>query len=252
MKRSEVMMRTALFGLTLALATPVLAQQQQVPSLPAPGSLPDDPVKPHVILFESALRQSIDGAGQKLAERAAVIEPRLVLAPDRLAEVRGIHLDDLYYFDILIPDLNPVAMRVVNMYRQQQAGIATPVNVPASPTSDNKVVAAGAGPTKIVPPDEMAVTATTLANFDPTRDYSAFSREAIMNALIDLSGMLPVKDQDKVTITASGFPIAGGNPLYPQSNRKLVVTIKGSDLIEFRQGKISRDEAKSRIKETRY
>ena len=76
----------------------------------------------------------------------------------------------------------------------------------------------------------------TLANFDPTRDYSAFSREAIMNALLDLSGVLPVKEQDKVTISASGFPITGGNPLYPQSNRKLVVTIKGSDLIELQTG----------------
>jgi len=246
MKRREVMMRTALFGLTLMLATPALAQQ--VPPLPAPGSLPDDPVKPQVILFESALRQSIDGAGQKLAERAAQVEPRLVLAPDRLAEVRGIHLDDLFYFDILIPDLNPVAMRVMNIYRQQQTGNATPVNVPAGPPPD-KVNANNAGPMKVVEPDPMT---PTLANFDPTRDYSAFSRDAIMNALLDLSGVLPVKEQDKVTISASGFPITGGNPLYPQSNRKLVVTIKGSDLIELRQGKISRDEAKSRIKESRY
>ncbi|HEX5214772.1 MAG TPA: hypothetical protein VFV98_04885 [Vicinamibacterales bacterium] len=249
MKRHDVMMRTVLFGLTLMLATPALAQQ--VPPLPAPGSLPDDPVKPQVILFESALRQSIDGAGQKLAERAAQIEPRLVLAPDRLAEVRGIHLDDLFYFDILIPDLNPVAMRVMSIYRQQQTGNATPVAVPTNPAPD-KIAATSSGATKVVEPDEMKVTAPTLATFDPTRDYSAFSRDAIMNALLDLSGVLPVKEQDKVTISASGFPIMGGNPLYPQSNRKLVVTIKGSDLIELRQGKISRDEAKSRIKESRY
>ena len=252
MKQSEVMMRMALVGLMLALATPVLAQQQ-VPSAPAPGTLPDDPVKPHVMLFEAALRQSIDSAGKLLAERAALVEPRLVLAPDRLADVRGIHVEDFYYFDVLIPDLNPVAMRVVNMYRQQQAGIATPVNAPANATPE-KVAATSAG--KPIEPDpmnnDMKVATPTLANFDPTRDYSAFSREAIMTALIDLSGVLPVKEQDRVIITASGFPITGGNPLYQPSNRKLVLTIKGSDLIELRQGKISRDEARARIKETRY
>ena len=249
MKRSEVMMRTALVGLTLALATPVLAQQQ-APSMPAPGIIPDDPVKPQVILFESALRQSIDSAGRKLAELAAQVEPRLVLAPDRLADVRGIHFEDVYYFDILIPDLNPVAMRVVEMYKNAPQ-IATQVNMPGNPTPD-KVAATSGGAGRVIEPDAMKITGPTMATFDPTREYSAFSREAIMTALIDLSGVLPVKDQDRVTISASGFPTTGGNPLYQQSNRKLVLTIKGADLIELRQGKISREEAKARIKETRY
>ena len=250
MKKREVMMRTALVGLVLAIAAPVWAQAQP-PSMPPPATIPDDPVKPQVILFESALRQSIDSAGRKLAELAAQVEPRLVLAPDRLADVRGIHVEpeSLYYFDVLIPDLNPVAMRVVDMMRKNAPQIATPVNVPANPTSD-KVAATSAG--KVIEPDEMKVTGPTMATFDPTRDYSAFSREAIMTALIDLSGVLPVKEQDRVIISASGFPTTGGNPLYQQSNRKLVLTIKGSDLIELRQGKISRDEARARIKETRY
>ncbi len=247
MKRSEVMMRAVMFGLTLAIAAPVFAQAQ-APSMPPPAAMPDDPVKPQVMAFEAALRQSIDGAGKQLAERAALVEPRLVLAPDRLADVRGIHFEDTYYFDILIPDLNPVAMRVVDMMRKNPPPMATQVNVPGSPTPDK--VAATAG--KVIDPDPMKAEGPTLATFDPTREYSAFSREAIMTAMIDLSGVLPVKEQDRVIITASGFPMTGGNPLYQPSNRKLVLAIKGSDLIELRQGKISRDEAKARIKETRY
>jgi hypothetical protein len=247
MKNQNVMMRTALFGLALAVAAPVWAQVPP-PPMPPPGSIPDDPVKPQVMLFEAALRQSVDTAGKMLAERAAQVEPRLVLAPDRLADVRGIHVEDFYYFDVLIPDLNPVAMRVVEMIRKNTPQIAAPVTVPAGPAS-GKVSATTVGAPKPIEPDE---TAPTMATFDPTRDYSAFSREAIMTALIDLSGVLPVKEQDRVIISASGFPTTGGNPLYQPANRKLVLTIKGSDLIELRQGKISRDEAKARIKETRY
>jgi hypothetical protein len=238
--------------LALAMAAPVWAQVAP-PPMPPPASMPDDPVKPQVILFEAALRQSIDSAGRKLAELAEQVEPRLVLAPDRLADVRGIHLGEAnaYYFDILIPDLNPVAMRVVEIMRKNSPQIA--VTVPANPKSD-KVAATSAG--KPIEPDpmntEMKVAGPTMATFDPTRDYSAFSREAIMVALIDLSGMLPVKEQDRVIISASGFPTTGGNPLYQQSTRKLVLTILGADLIELRQGKISRDEARARIKETRY
>lgn len=252
MKRSEVIFRTALLGMALSLATPAMAQQAP-PPLPDPATLPDDPVKPQVTLYEHALRQAVDSAGQQLAARAALVEPSLTLAPDRLTEVRGIHLENLFYFDVLIPDLNAVAMSIVEMMRKNVPRIATPVGVPAAAASE-RVSATGSGPTKtIVEPDPMKSDgAPTLANFNPTRDYSAYSREAIRNALIDLSGMLPIKDADKLTISASGFPTVGGNPLYPPPTRKLVVTITGADLLEFRQGKISRDEAKARIKESRY
>jgi hypothetical protein len=250
--------RAAVISRALGAGASTLAaqQDQQVqapPPLPAASSMPSDPVKSKVILYESALRQAIDSAGQKLAKRAELVAPQVILQPDRLPEVRGIHLEGLYYFDVLIPNINPVAMRVFNTIRQnspaQPPTLGQQVAITSAP--EGKVAASGSGPAKIVDPDPMNPP-LTLATFNPDVEYSAFSRAAIMDALIDLSGMLPIADGDKITISASGFPMNMGNPLYADSNRKLVVTIHGADLIEFRQGKISRDEAKARIKESRY
>ena len=257
MTRTEVICRTAVFGLALGMAAPVMAQETQppppppAPSMPAPETIPSDPVKPQVMIYESALRQAVDGAGQKLAMRAQAVAPQVVLEPDRVPDVRGIHLPDYgFYFDVLIPDINPVALRVIDMMRKNP--LTPPLSMPvgtATARQDQKVSA-----TKVVEGDPMTATpAPTLATFEPTKDYSAFSREAILDALVDLSGILPIKADEWLTISASGFPIANVNPLYQQSaNRKLMVKIKGSDLLEFRQGKISRDEAKARIKEWRY
>ena len=42
------------------------------------------------------------------------------------------------------------------------------------------------------------------------------------------------------------------NPYYRNTSRKLILSIKGEDLAAFRAGKITRDEAKQRIVDTRF
>ena len=69
--------------------------------------------------------------------------------------------------------------------------------------------------------------------------------------LLDNSGAVPLKDGQRLEIAASGLEMTRG-PLYPDNSRKLVLVITAADLSAFRQGKITRDEAKARIKEARY
>jgi hypothetical protein len=54
-----------------------------------------------------------------------------------------------------------------------------------------------------------------------------------------------------LVIVAGGMTGGPINPLSPDE-RKLVLRMKGADLIALRQGRITRDEAKQRILESRY
>ena len=82
------------------------------------------------------------------------------------------------------------------------------------------------------------------------RAYSNFVREALIDAMLDSSAVLPLGPDDHLTIAASGIDQPGANLLY--QSRKLMLTIKGSDLLDLRQGKITREQAKARIVEGRF
>ena len=84
-----------------------------------------------------------------------------------------------------------------------------------------------------------------------TRNTRRSRAKRLIDALLDNSGAVPLKDGQRLEIAASGLEITRGT-LYPDNSRKLVLVITAADLSAFRQGKITREEAKARIKEARY
>jgi hypothetical protein len=229
-------------GLTLALTTPLAAQQQPQPQAPTEGV--DTQTRYQIRQYESALVQAVLHAGEQLAERADKIVPgvQLTLATDPI--VRFVPTPEGPVFDVQIPLLLNTGPAILRWYQQQ----VRPAS-PAMPVAqDQGRVTAGGG---VVTADPVTKSPVQDGSFDPDKEYTAFARQALIDALIDNSAAVPIKEGQRLEIAASGLGIMR-DPLRPDNSRKLLLVISAADLTEFRQGKITRADVIARIKEDRY
>jgi len=215
-----------LSAVALLLAVPTWAEQ-------TPSPAPDVSTRPAVSTYEMVLRIAVVSGGQKLAQQASSAVPEAVLALTEQPIVRGIQLawgGSGFFFDVQAPNVQTTVM-VLDMVDAQARR--------SRPVSD------GSGPAD-TEPRARGLAAPGGAD----RAYSNFVREALIDAMLDSSAVLPLGPDDHLTIAASGIDQPGANLLY--QSRKLMLTIKGSDLLDLRQGKITREQAKARIVEGRF
>lgn len=224
------------------LAAPLSAAQTPA-AAPAPSqtigtSAPaPDPRKTSVLSFETNLRFAIELAGQRMAERALEIAP-VKLVPSKLAMVRGVPLEGFgFHFDVVVPDINPSGLAALEMVlNNQEERFLAPTRQVAQGGGE-KVAAL------LVTPDAVG-RAPVVATLNAM--YTSFVKDALTDVILDTAGVLTIADGDKLAVTASGEDVVN-NQLDRLKNRKLILTIKGADLNEFRTGKITRDQAKERI-----
>jgi hypothetical protein len=227
-----VLRRVLILGIAV-LSVSVRGFAQQVPS-----PTPDNPAKPQTYLYENALKTAVELGGQKLARQALAIVPQVTLIAAGQPIVRGVKLPNFgFFFDVQVPDIDRSTVMVWDMVNQSSRPVAGPTPPGAQPVNTVR-------PMAVVAPDPMEGAA-----FNPDRAYSNFVRESLIDALLDSSGVLPLAPGESVTIAASGIDQPGAT-LY--TSHKLMLTIKGSDLQELRQGHITRDQAKQRIIEDRF
>jgi len=226
------------------------AQSGQLASGPTPvsPSATDGPARSATFTYEMVLRGVVVLGGQKLAQQAATIVPGGILAFSEQPIVRGVKLDGWgYFFDVQAPNIEStiMALDMMNQSRRGRPGAPQPSANPDVQAVGGRAIVSATG---VVEPDPMAEDLT--APGGPDRAYSKYVREALIDALLDSSAMLPLGADDHLTIAAQGIDQPGSNPLY--QSRKLMLTIKGSDLQDMRQGRITRDQAKARISEGRF
>ncbi len=203
-----------------ALMLPGLAGAQA----PAPA---ENPARQQSFVFERALRGAVELGGQQLAKRALVLAPEFLLSTEE-ATVRGVKLTGYgFYFDVQVPDIQSTII-VLDMMaaRQRPSGPSRPVSSLGN-----------------VEDDPMTVSPA----FDTDREYSTYVRAALVDAMLDNSGVLAIGPDDRLTVAVSGIERRGPNPLYRSESGKLIMTAIGADLIDLRQGRLTREEVKNRI-----
>ena len=224
MKSATALTRRAVVLATAAtLAGPGLVLAQS----PAAAAAEENPARSQAFVFERALRGAVELGGQQLAKRALVLAPDFLLSTEE-ATVRGVRLGGYgFYFDVQVPDIQST-MIVLDMMaaRQRRGG-------PSQPVSDMSAV------------EDEAMTASPA--FDADREYSSFVRQALTDAMLDSSGVLTIGPNDRLTVAVSGIERRGPNPLYRSESGKLMMTIIGADLVDLRQGRITRGEARARV-----
>jgi hypothetical protein len=228
------------------MAAPTVAQEQSS-AMPPPVASAPTPVEPTVVRFqvtnfEALLRNAVMRGGQELATKTQQVAPGLALAPLSDPIVHGWAQPDFgYVFYVETPGISATGVAMLMM--QQQS--------PSSPVPTKPVAGASPAP----PPGTVAATSLVAPDpmFEPNAFYSEAVRQALYDAILDNSGGLPIKEDEHLAISAAPKPMPPlfSNPLYPDS-RRLVLTIKGADLILFRQGRLPREDAKLRILETRF
>jgi len=251
-RTKNVFQQTAGFCAAVLLAVPASAQQA------GPTPTPNDPARPQVQTFEMVLGRAIETAGQNFASRAVQMAPEIStlamsFAPGEAPVVSGVadHELGLYLFQVQVPGISMMTLQVMSlMLNRPQPGTIPAGGQPVS----GRVTADG-----VIAPDPMA-PAPAPARPGPPRDleseyrveYVQLVKDALIDAILDNSGALPMSSSDMLLVVASGIDPVVPNALYRTPSRKLVLKAKASDLQDFRQGKISREEARQRIQATRF
>jgi hypothetical protein len=259
-------MTMAVVAVALALGAPraALGAQgtQTPPQAPAQAATssqspyPDDPVKPQGLAFEAILRAAVDRGGQQLAQRAAEVVPGLMLTLADRPDTTSLHIPGLYIFEVVVPPILPTSLFAYNQLRRDprpplaRSPQGTPDARPVSnPQGNDRAVANSAAQ----PDDPMIVSPVASGTIgDPDKLYSDFVRQGVIDVMLDSSPVLPMMPDDTLIVTVRAMDTTS-NPLYRDPTvRKLVLSIKKADLIEFQAGKITRDQAKSRITTRAY
>jgi len=191
----------------------------------------ENPARSQAFVFERALRGAVELGGQQLAKRALVMVPELTLSTEE-AIVRGVKLSGYgFYFDVQAPSIESNVI-LLDMMARQRGGMSRPVSATGTVAGDPMVVPVPA--------------------FDPDREYTTFVRASLIDAMLDSSGVLLVAPGEHLTVVVSGIDQPSPNPLYRANSNKLILTIEASDLMEWRQGRLTREQAKERIVQERF
>jgi hypothetical protein len=237
-----------MFGVVLAIAQPAIAQQSGPETNPA--------VKDQVTRFEDLLKMAIKEAGQLLVrevDRMTASQVRMPMNFDAAPIASGVVIPDIGpHFDVQIPGILPSNLQLWALWQQD------PFYRKADPRQGARQVATN--PDKVSAannalPSPDAMTNPPTIDFDPARAYTNFAREKLIDTLLDYSRGLPLKPGERVVIVAKDM--LDVQPMQPTQlsgrvARQLVLSIKSEDLIAFNEGKITRDEAKQRIVDTRF
>ena len=73
-----------------------------------------------------------------------------------------------------------------------------------------------------------------------------------VDAILDNSGVLPLKGTDTLVVFASGSDSGIPQSLYESVPRKLILSMSGADLAALRQGAITREAARAKVLEEHF
>lgn len=189
--------------------------------------------------FERSLRGAIDAAAAQLNKRLEEALPNLQFQLQFQTQplVTGVVMpDDNAIFHVLIPMIEQTGVRIIELYNATRA------------TSPGTRVSATTG-ALVVDPDPVGTPAPR-APFNPDSEYTKFARQALIDALLDNGMSLPLPAEKTLTVIA-GELLPQNSPFVSRS-RSLILQIKSEDLLALRERRISRDDAKARIREFRY
>lgn len=232
LQRLNMKSSSVIAAVLVGLAVPVAAQQQSPAGLPAQ----EEALKRNVQVFEMVLREAIMGAGQKVAIWAKQIDPTLSLQFIAQPEVRAVPLMDnslVFHVDVSELGVSSALWTLQNPRPPQQPPAGPGTRVGGSPAPD----AVAAAPVRMTPSQYMTEQV----------------RESLINAILESSTVLPsVGPGQTLTVACNPVDVLVTNPLYRNMSKKLVLQIKGEDLVAMREGKLSREDAKQRIIERRF
>jgi hypothetical protein len=259
----QIALRLGACALVIALS----ASLPSTSSVAAQGITREQVSRRHNIrVFENVLVSAAQHGAELLGMRVQQIDPSIVLLTGTSPRAEGFVIDGHGVFlHVEIPAVDPVvawAVRTRGRDEMVDRSIATlRQGLKAIPDPqmraileqqvrriEQRVTPPGAGL-----PQAQQMSDTTEAGpkpplmDDPNLEYERLVTEQLIDAMLDHSHQLGLGPDDSLTIAARG----SHGPLLAQAafddSVTLMLRAKGSDLAEFRAGRITRDEARARV-----
>ena len=230
MNASQTLTTSALLVLCVGTATPAFAQRT------APATSADTPeLRAQVRTMERVFSSAIQNGVDTIARKMNAVMPGIRLFAG-MPHAHGYQVENFgWFFDVEVPEVQEA---IVDLYSALQPP-------PSRPGPGTRVGNSATGAAALAP----SATDTAILK-DPQGEYRNAMRNALIDAMLDF-GQLPLKPTEELTVGARGAD--SPNPgMESNSTVALVLRITGSDLTAFRQGKITRAEAKARIRIHEY
>ena len=241
--------------LALSLAAPAAAQR-------APDGEAEQQLRYQLQTFEAVLQAAVRHGGDAFARQRAQFLPPGVQLTSYDPYVRGLAPPQggglLFY--VAVPSIRiPISELLV----QQPAGARPDLLQPASsPPRRAEGRAEAAGAQGLAAADAMTTSpviddgrcATRVkpskGYSNPDYEYAVAVCDALMDAMLDNSGPLPISADDWLTVAAVNGEPDPPSFLNSSTAYTTYLVIKGSDLLAYRQGRLSKDEARRRVEMT--
>jgi hypothetical protein len=244
-------------ALLLVLAAPALAQG------PSPDPV-DQQLRTELKIFEAVLQAAVRNGGDAFARQQAQFLAGLQLtAADPQAHGFAPPNAGGILFFVSVPAIRPLYEALVQWPQsasrlpvQQTSGgtragdrlsgsVATSIPRP-DPMSESPILRTEPAPEPAADDGRCATRVRPPAEYpNPNFDYAVAVCDALVDALLDSSGPLRIKDQEWLWIAAAnGEP---DNVLNSNTGYTTYLSIKGEDLLAYRQGRISKEEARRRV-----
>jgi len=275
--------------IALVVAVPALAQTPAPAAPGKPANMGD--LRHHIYVMEGALARAVDYGAKQLNREILQVMPGVFMLEGE-ARARGVHLDGYgVFFDVRVPMMRQSMMWSLQMIRNQddaqtQASISEirrnlqGITDPATRASlerllkqlesraqaamprnagNTPVVSSGTVAPNMIDPAPVARPAPAPSRDsvwakDPNRAYTEAVTRALVDAMIDYSAPMQIGPDQWLTVAARDDE--GRDSLAPPDPLEEVVTmiyrIKGSDLQEYRQGRIDRDEVRRRVQLSQF
>jgi hypothetical protein len=241
-----------------------------------------------ISLMESVLESAVANGADSLMRAVRAVMPPDALMLTGAPSARGFHLEGYgLFFDVEVPAFRPtMAWTLRQMVDQTGLGAAAAVNQlkayiatvqdprqraaldralrrlelqvgPVGPVQqDAGLRPAGASTLSaqgVTLPASTAPTVDTSVIDDPNAAYTREVSVAIIDAMIENSGSLPVGDNEWLTVAARDN--IRPDRLVPGDTSNIssiVFRIKGSDLAAFRAGRMTLEEARKHVEVTQF
>lgn len=269
------LIRSAVFVCAACTARLSAAQEppRLVAALPAPASSPAQvraqlDTRMHISVMEHALVVAVQRGAQGTGSLLQPITPQVMLFNTN-PQARGFKLDGygLFFFvevpvlrnsvawsfrELMKPD--PEISRALQALRQH---VRSEANSKARPELEEALrrVERQVEPVKVGSAVQMqaeatgrapeTVTAAAVAD-DPETAYTDEVKVALIDTMLDYSGGIPIAPSEWITVAARS---SEGNLVPGEVFNSVTITLrlKGSDLAEFRAGRLTKAEARTRV-----
>jgi hypothetical protein len=217
-------------------------------------------------VMERVLEQAVQHGAQKIGRVLQAVSPDLVIftGPPR---ARGFRLQDYgYFFDVDVPALRRSLMWSVRTLNSERSALGRDLeslrrfvsSVQNESARDSleralrrielqvgPVAATSTSAPSISVPEVEGVGAAAAILDDPGETYTTEVKDALIEAMLDHSGSVPLGPDEWLTVAARDNEVTLGADMGDVLT--IVLRIKGSDLAAFRTARVGREEARKRV-----